>query len=92
MPTPLLSHKSLYETLHSQISNYSHLEFSIVYVMQLMSLQITNLICVHFCWLYIPLVKKRYQVYDRETRKFLTSQDVAFHEHIFPFSTMTHAI
>jgi len=38
------------------------------------------------------LGKKGYQVYDRETRKFLTSQDVVFHEHIFSFSTMTHAM
>jgi hypothetical protein len=45
-----------------------------------------------FLLVIYPLGKKRYQVYDRETRKFLTSQDVAFHEHIFPFSTMTHAI
>ena len=38
-----------------------------------------------------PIGQKGYKLYDLITHKFFTSRDVIFHEHIFPYTSPTHA-
>jgi hypothetical protein len=45
----------------------------------------------HCIFLGYPIGQKGYKLYDLTTHKFFTSRDVIFHEHIFPYTSPTHA-
>lgn len=89
LPTPLLFQKSPYEILHGRSQSYSHIRVfgCLCYATNLTPTHKFDIRAHQCIFVGYPLCQKGYQVYDLDTKKFLTSRDVVFHEHTFPFST-----
>ena len=87
LPTPLLSHKSPYQLLHNKLLTYNHLRTfeCLCYDTYLLHTQKFDQRADRCIFVGYPLCQKVYWVYDLESNKFFSSQDVVFHEDIFPF-------
>ena len=93
LPTPLLSHKSPYELLHTTPPIYTHLRVfgCLSYVTNLTPVNKFDVRARRCVFLGYPIGQKGYKLYDLTTHKFLISRDVIFHEHIFPYTSPTQA-
>ena len=87
-PTPKLSRKSPYEMLFSKPPSYSHLRVfgCLCYVHDKNRSKDKFASCSKPCiFIGYLMGKKGYRVYDMESHKVFTSQDVIFYENQFPF-------
>jgi hypothetical protein len=87
LPTPLFSHKTAFEKLYSKISNYSHLKVfgCLAYGTEVHATHKFAPRAASSDFLGYPVGQKAYKLYNLTTHKFLTSHDIVFHEHIFPY-------
>ncbi|CAL9006318.1 unnamed protein product [Prunus brigantina] len=88
LPTPLLAHQSPYELLHGVPPTYSHLRVfgCLCYATNLTPIHKFDTRARRCLFLGYPLGQKGYLVYDPDNHKIITSRDVLFHEHTFPFA------
>jgi len=87
LPTPLLSHKTPFEKLYNKVPNYSHLKVfgCLAYATEVHATYKFAPRAASCVFLGYPVGQKAYKLYNLTTHKFLTSRDIVFHEHIFPY-------
>ncbi|KAM1681408.1 hypothetical protein ACFX2K_038957 [Malus domestica] len=87
LPTKILSNTTPFARLYSKSPTYSHLRVfgCLAYAT---NTHVSHKFAprAHKCvFLGYPVGQKAYKLYDLTTHKFITSRDVIFHEHIFPY-------
>jgi len=87
LPIPLLSHKTPFEKLYNKVPNYSHLKVfgCLAYATKVHVTHKFAPRAARCVFLGYPVGQKAYKLYNFTTHKFLTSRDIVFHEHIFPY-------
>ena len=91
-PTPLLQNKCPYELLYHNSVDYSTFRVfgCLAYVSTLTANRTKFQPRAHPCiFLGYPTGMKAYKLYDLHSKQFLISRDVIFHEHIFPFHSVS---
>ena len=94
-PSPVLENKSPYEILFDKIPLYFDFKVfgSLCYASTLLSSRHKfSPRATTAAFIRYPIGYKGYKLLDIKTRKTLTSKDVKFHEHIFPFQENTISI
>jgi hypothetical protein len=87
LPTPLLFHKTPFEKLYNKVPNYSHLKVfgCLAYATEVHATHKFAPRVARCVFLGYLVGQKAYKLYNITTHKFLTSRDIVFHEHIFPY-------
>ena len=93
-PSPLLGNKTPFELLYEHATDYSFLKtfgclaFAFTLAAHRTKFEPRARLCVFIGY---PIGMKGYKLYDLATKQIFVSRDVVFHEHIFPFhSVSTH--
>lgn len=91
LPSPLLSNKTPFEVLYNRPPSFEHLRVfgclsyaTVVHPTHKFEPRAHRCVFVGY-----PTGHKGYKLYNLDTKHFLTSRDVKFHETSFPFSTIS---
>lgn len=91
LPTLVLSKRSPHEVLYHTPRSYRHFRVfgCLCYSTQTNSLHKFDARARRCIFVGYPASQKAYRLYDLATQQFFSSRDVVFHEHVFPFSTIS---